>query len=167
MAWSDLSEREKNLDRKITASVDYELFEKGILKYTDVYNLKNETIDRFMEITGATPNERDFIISRIKARLKAKGLLSRVDSQTNEFENILKKTTQAAVNNVKTNNSSLTQKRVSTIKQTESTDSTFTELMKMNDLADACEHILEQFKKSDNEFERKGRELGFNFWDMI
>jgi len=164
MSWNNLTEREKNLDRKITASVDYKLCEIGTHAYSDVFNLEDKTIDRFMEITGATPKERDFIISRIRARINAHEAILRVDHPNKELTKSFKKTTEEIIKKV----DSLDlppQERIATINRIKASGTIIIELSKTHNITDACELMLENFKKSDEEFERKGRELGFNFWD--
>lgn len=79
MAWKDLTEREKYLD-------------KGISKYGGedssqwrrLFNTKKTTIDRIMDFTGAESHERNFIISRIELRVKTLDLLETTDDKIND-----------------------------------------------------------------------------------
>ncbi|WP_300915128.1 hypothetical protein [Bacteroides acidifaciens] len=97
MSWQDLSDREKELDRKIELS--------GI-KLDNSGNCLN----RVMRCIGASKAEESFVKTRIALRLRTSALLSDADKQINDVET-----------------------------------------------------MLERFKKDDEEWERRGRELGFKF----
>lgn len=97
MSWQDLSNREKELDRKIEVC--------GIR-----LDNTNSCLRNVMIRIGALPSEEAFVKSRISLRIRTANLLSETDKQINDIEN-----------------------------------------------------MLEHFKKDDEEWERKGRELGFKF----
>lgn len=97
MSWQDLSNREKELDRKIEVC--------GIR-----LDNTNGCLRNVMIRIGALPSEEAFVKSRISLRIRTANLLSETDKQINGIEN-----------------------------------------------------MLERFKKDDEEWERKGRELGFKF----
>lgn len=97
MSWQDLSNREKELDRKIEVC--------GIrLENT------NSCLRNVMRRIGALQGEEAFVKSRIALRMRTANLLSDTDKQISDIEN-----------------------------------------------------MLDRFKKDDEEWERKGRELGFKF----
>lgn len=97
MAWNDLSDREKSLDRAIEAC--------GVKLDSSSSCLRN-----VMGKIGAKSSEEAFVASRIQLRLKTQDLLG----ETDQF------------------------------------------------IADT-EAMLEKFKRDDEEWERRGRDLGFKF----
>lgn len=99
MAWSDLTERQKQLDRAI---------ENCGVKLDN----SRSSLHRVMSKIGAGASEEAFVAQRIQLRLRTNALLGESD----KF------------------------------------------------IADT-EAMLDSFKKDDEEWERRGRNLGFNFWD--
>lgn len=97
MGWQDLSEREKDLDRRIESC--------GIR-----FDVSNSCLTNVMRCIGATKSEEPFVKSRIALRLRTLALLADTDKKISD-----------------------------------------------------AEAMLERFKKEDEEWERKGRELGFKF----
>ena len=97
MSWQDLSNREKELDRKIEVC--------GIR-----LDNTNSCLRNVMRRIGALQSEEAFVKSRIALRIRTANLLSDSDKQIDNIEN-----------------------------------------------------MLERFKKDDEVWERKGRELGFKF----
>lgn len=97
MSWQDLSDREKELDRKIESC--------GIK-----LDPSSNCLGRVMRAIGAMKGEESYVKSRIALRLRTSSLLSDTDKQIDDVEK-----------------------------------------------------MLERFKKDDEEWERRGRELGFKF----
>jgi len=79
MAWNDLTEREKNLDRRISKYGGEEPS-----KWRELFNTKKTTIDNIMDFTGAKSYERDFIIERVESRIKALDLLDSTGGIVND-----------------------------------------------------------------------------------
>lgn len=99
MAWNDLTERQKQLDRAIEAC--------GVK-----LDNSRSCLRKVMCKIGAGASEEVFVAQRIQLRLRTNALLG----ETDKF------------------------------------------------IADT-EAMLDRFKKDDEEWERRGRNLGFNFWD--
>lgn len=99
MAWNDLTERQKSLDRAIG---------KSGVKIENTRRCVNEVMQKI----GANANEESFVISRIQLRINAQTVLDDTDLLMNRTEAMLK-----------------------------------------------------DFEEDDKEWERKGKSLGFNFWD--
>ncbi len=79
MAWNDLTEREKELDRGIDKYGG-----EDSRKWRKLFNTKKTTIDKIMDYTGAKTNERNFIIRRVELRLKTFDLLDATDDIVND-----------------------------------------------------------------------------------
>jgi hypothetical protein len=97
MAWNDLTDRQKQLDRLIDSC--------GVQ-----FDSTNGCVEKIARSIGATSSELGFVQQRIEQRLRTSALLDKID---------------AFVSN--------------------------TELM------------LDQFEKDDEEWRKRGRDLGFNF----
>lgn len=100
MAWNDLTDRQKQLDRLIEAS--------GIK-----LDNSRSCLRKVMSRIGANSSEEGFVAQRIQLRLRAQALLGDTDKFISDTE-----------------------------------------------------AMLDRFKKDDEEWERRGRNLGFNFWDL-
>jgi hypothetical protein len=88
MSWNELSEREKNLDGKISKFFSQTINDKNMKNYSHVINLNEKTIEKFMKITGADKSEREFIISRIKVRIKICESIIKADKLLNTVDKL-------------------------------------------------------------------------------
>jgi hypothetical protein len=86
-SWSSLTPRQKDLDRALS-KIEMEYFEtKG-----EYFSNTPEVVDKVMRLINASEVERDFVIERIKLRIKLQNecdavdrLVERVDSMLETF----------------------------------------------------------------------------------
>lgn len=76
MAWNDLTDKQKQLDRLIDGC--------GVK-----LNATNDCIEKVTRAIGAASNEVDFIRQRIELRLKTAALLNKTDNFTSDTEHML------------------------------------------------------------------------------
>lgn len=86
--WDEMSDRHKQLDRRLSTLISKDLASKlatstlssnDLAEYTDIYNLKEDTINQLMKTINALPDERPFIIHRVKVRRRALFLVDSTD----------------------------------------------------------------------------------------
>lgn len=99
MAWNDLTDRQKQLDRAIEAS--------GVK-----LDSSRTCLRKVMGKIGANSSEEEFVAARIQLRLRTQAMLDDTDKFISDTE-----------------------------------------------------AMLDCFKKDDEKWERRGKNLGFNFWD--
>lgn len=76
MAWNDLTDRQKQLDRMIESC--------GI-----VLDATSDCVDKVAIAVGATSSEKEFVRQRIELRLRTAALLGQVDEFVSDTERIL------------------------------------------------------------------------------
>jgi hypothetical protein len=76
MSWTDLTDRQRQLDRSI-ASCGIKL------------DSSSGCVNKVMKAIGANNSERDYVISRIAIRLRTQTLLTNVDEQITKAEDML------------------------------------------------------------------------------